>query len=229
MCGRFTLRTPALEIAETFALATVPEQLVLKFNIAPTTQVATIRLEHSPTPGSRELVMMRWGLIPSWATDMKIGASMINARADTVATKPAFRAAFKRRWCLVVADGFYEWQVSEDDPKKKQPYFVTVDGGKPFGFAALWEFWNGPEGPVESCSIITTEPNHLMAEIHDRMPVILPRDAWSGWLNPELQNATILQELLTPYPADRMKAIPVSTYVNNVRNQGPECIAPLAS
>ena len=160
----------------------------------------------------------RWGLIPSWAKDAKIAYSTINARADTVATKPAFRAAYKKRRCLVLADGYFEWRK---EGKAKLPLLYEVDGGKPFAFAGLWEWWGGPEGennPVECCTIITTDANELAKMVHDRMPVILNADDYDAWLAGE-------EVPLVPFPSDRISARPVSTYVNNVKNQGPQCIA----
>jgi putative SOS response-associated peptidase YedK len=177
MCGRFTLRTPLTVLAEQFQFDLEgATQLSLHYNIA------AVKL----VEGDRKLTLLRWGLIPSWAKDTKIACSTINARADTVATKPAFRAAYKRRRCLVLADGYYEWlRVG----KTKQPYLYEVDGGKPFALAGLWEQWwgsgdkDGP--PLETCSLITTDANKLIQEIHDRMPVILDPVDYDAWLNPE--------------------------------------------
>ncbi|MBI5758349.1 MAG: SOS response-associated peptidase, partial [Planctomycetales bacterium] len=172
MCGRFTLRTPADELSELFS-ATLRDGLLLspRYNIAPSQLVACVR---QPPEGQRELVTLRWGLVPSWAKDAKIGYSLINARSETVANKPAFRSPFRRRRCLIPADGFFEWQAVPGS-KTKQPHYITLQGGQPFAFAGLWERWIGPDGnPLESCSIITTEPNELMKTIHNRMPVILP-------------------------------------------------------
>jgi putative SOS response-associated peptidase YedK len=169
---------------------------------------------------------MQWGLIPSWAKDTKIGYKMINARADTIATKPSFRAAFKKRRCLVPADGFYEWlRVG----KAKRPYLYEVDGGAPFALAGLWEQWWGPDNkdgpPLESFTLITTEANELASQIHDRMPVILDKGDYEAWLDPANQDSDSVQELLVPFPADRMTARPVNPIVNNARNEGPECVA----
>lgn len=168
----------------------------------------------------RELVQLRWGLIPSWAKDAKIAYSTINARADTVATKPAFRAAYKKRRCLVLADGYFEWLKIG---KIKQPIFYEVDGGQPFAFAGLWELWGGPTGnePVESCAIITTDANELAKQVHDRMPVILQPNDYDRWLACE-------DVPLVSFPSDRMTARPVNPVVNNVKNQGPDCLEPPA-
>lgn len=228
MCGRFTLRTnlnKALDqlgvemagIAEISGLAWEP-----RFNIAPTTQVLTISQKDS----KRVPVLRKWGLIPSWAKDAKVGNSLINARADGVADKPSFRSAFKRSRCLVVADGFYEWKKL--DAKTKQPYFIHMKDDRPFAFAGLSEWWKGTDPPTESATIITTDANPLMAPIHDRMPVILPPESYDLWLDPEFADKEKLLALLKPYPPKEMVATPVSTFVNSPRNQGPECVEALA-
>ena len=166
--------------------------------------------------GKRQLALFKWGLIPSWAKDAKIAYSAINARADTVATKPAFRSAFKKRRCLVLADGYVEWQK---DGKAKLPWLYELDGGKPFAFAGLWEWWGGPDGkePVESCTILTTDANELASEVHNRMPVILDADDYDAWLSGE-------EIPLVPFDSEQMTARPISTTINNVRNQGPQCV-----
>lgn len=222
MCGRFTLRTSASQLAQFFELCREPE-LAPRYNIAPSQLVAAIRFEEDRTP--REMVMLRWGLIPSWAKDRKIGNRMINARADTVATKPAFRAAFKRRRCLIPADGFYEWKKL--DAQQKQPFYITRPDGGPFAFAGLWEHWQGEAGPaVESCTIITTEANEVMEELHDRMPVILDEADYDRWLAPGRGDREKLLSLLRPCPHDVLRFIPVDTLVNNPRNNVPACIEP---
>jgi putative SOS response-associated peptidase YedK len=171
------------------------------------------------------LAMLRWGPIPSWAKDANIGNRLINARADTVAAKPSFRSAFKRRRCLVPADGFYEWKR---DGKVKQPFFIHRKDEEPFAFAGLWERWENPEDgkEVQSCSLITTEANELMAPIHDRMPVILAESAYDRWLDLD-EPVSDLQSLLKPFPANELAAYPISTYVNSPKNQGPKCIEPV--
>jgi putative SOS response-associated peptidase YedK len=212
MCGRYTLRTPLNVLAEQFLFELGDFQAVPRYNIPPTTEVLAVR-------HPRELSKFRWGLIPSWAKDAKIAYSTINARADTVATKPAFRAAYKKRRCLVLADGYFEWRK---EGKAKLPLLYEVDGGKPFALAGLWDWWGGPEGenkPVESCTIITTDANELAKQVHDRMPVILDAEDYDAWLACE-------EVPLAPFPSDRMTARPVSTYVNNVKNQGPACLDP---
>jgi putative SOS response-associated peptidase YedK len=166
--------------------------------------------------------MLKWRLIPSWVKDAKIAYSTINARAETVATKPAFRSAYKKRRCLVIADGYFEWKT---EGKKKLPYLYEIDGGKPFAFAGLWEWCREPgtEGEgIETCSLITTEANTLASEIHDRMPVILQEPDYNRWLDPGVADPA---DLLRRFPSERMSVRPVSTFVNNARNSGAECIA----
>jgi putative SOS response-associated peptidase YedK len=224
MCGRFTLRTKLNLLLSEFA-AELQEGAVWepRYNVPPTASIPAVRL----IGGKRKLGLLKWGLIPSWAKDKKIAFSTINARGDTVATKPAFRSAFKRRRCLVVADGYYEWQR---DGKVKLPWLYEVNDGAPFALAGLWEVWHGPGGsdgpPLESCSLITTDANKLAAQVHDRMPVILDPVDYAAWLDPENNDTAGLQRLLEPYDHTVMSAKPVSTFVNNARNQGPECIEP---
>jgi putative SOS response-associated peptidase YedK len=219
MCGRLTLRTKLNLLLDQFA-AELYETRTFdpRYNIAPTQEVLAIR-------HPRQLVSLRWGLIPSWAKDAKIAGSTINARADTVAEKPAFRAAFKKRRCLVLADGYYEWMK---DGKNRLPHLYELDEGRPFALAGLWEWWGGPDGnsPIESCSLITTDANELAAKVHDRMPVILPPEDYELWLDPEFQDRDKLLSILRPFPADEMTVRPVSTFVNNARNQGDACVAP---
>ncbi len=220
MCGRFALKAPPRSIQEHFH---IPETVVLspRYNIAPSQEVAVVR--HLQGNNSRQLDMLRWGLIPDWAKDMKIGYKMINGRAETLAQKPSFRVAFKKRRCLIAADGFYEWQHKG---KARQPFFVQLKTGVVFGFAGLWESWRSPDGStVESCTIITTSPNKLLREIHDRMPVIIPPEHYETWLQSTTREQT-LQELLAPYPAEKMETYRVSSEVNNPKNDTPECIEP---
>ncbi len=221
MCGRFTLRATAGVIAEQFSLfAAAP--FTPAYNIAPTQPVATVVVAF---PGfSRELVWMHWGLIPSWAKDRSVGSRMINARAESVARKPAYRAAFRRRRCLVLADGFYEWQRLDG---KKWPYFIHLRSDRPFALAGLWEHWQGPEEEtLQSCAMVTTEANELMRPIHDRMPVILPEDEYARWLDPSLDASESLLPLLRPYPSEAMAAYRVSTYVNSPTHDAPLCVQP---
>jgi putative SOS response-associated peptidase YedK len=223
MCGRFTLRAPASVVAEQFALFELPP-FTPRFNIAPSQPVPVVRLSPQQPQPRRELAWLRWGLIPSWAKDPAIGNRMINARAETVAEKPAYRAALRRRRCLVVADGFYEWQRSG---RRKQPYFIRMRDDRPFGFAGLWESWDGPDSsPIESCTLLTTEPNELLRPIHNRMPVILPADDYQRWLDPAVETGEQLVPLLRPYPAEQMTSDPVSTFVNSPANEGAKCIEP---
>ena len=214
MCGRFTLRASPSEIAEFFeVMRDLVEWVTPIFNIAPTQSILAIRADSA----GREPARLRWGLIPSWAKDTKLAATMINARAETVSEKPAYRAAFKRRRCLVPVSGFYEWQK---DGKAKIPYLISLRSSELFAFAGLWEKWHAPDGSiVESCSVLTTSANELMATIHDRMPVILLSSVYDVWLSPEVEDSGALSELLVQYPADYMHAVRVSEVVNNARNE----------
>jgi putative SOS response-associated peptidase YedK len=220
MCGRFTLTIDPAELMEHFHLNAADEPVVPRYNIAPTQNVAVV-LNESP----ERLSVVQWGLIPSWAKDPSIGAQMINARAETLTEKPAFRAAFKKRRCLVLADGFYEWR-KEADGKTKTPMYARLKTGKPFAMAGLWEVWKTPAGGARrSCTIITTEPNELMSTIHNRMPVILPRDLEADWLDDNLQ-ALALLSMLKPYAADQMQVYPVSRRVNTPANDEPALVQP---
>ena len=221
MCGRFALKAPPRSIQEHFHL---PETVALspRYNIAPSQGIAVIR--HLPGKSLRQLDMLRWGLIPPWAKDMKIGSKMINARGETLAEKPSFRTAFKKRRCLVAADGFYEWKHTGTE---KQPFYVQLKKGVVFGFAGLWESWTSPDGNiVESCTIITTSANPLLREIHDRMPVILHPEDHETWLQDSTPEIS-LQQLLTPYPAEEMEMYQVSPEVNSPKNDTPACIRPI--
>jgi putative SOS response-associated peptidase YedK len=223
MCGRFTLTDPDQGLAVQFNLPKIPD-MPPRYNIAPTQPVAAVRLAHDSQ--SRELAMLHWGLIPSWAKDPKIGARMINARSETVAEKPSFRAAFRRRRCLIVADGFYEWQKINS---AKQPFFIRLRDGQAFAFAGLWEYWQGPDdSTIQSCTLLTTQPNDLLRAVHNRMPVILSPKYYDLWLDPEVQQAAELQPLLRPYPEEEMEAFPVSRFVNRPANDDPKCIERLA-
>ena len=222
MCGRFTLTEPDVGVLlETFSLTHPPEPLPPRYNIEPTQAVATVVNEND---GSRVLRLMRWGLIPSWAKDPSIGSRMINARSETLAEKPSFRNALKRRRCLIVADGFYEWQKQPSGGKV--PMFITLKDRQPFGFAGLYETWTEPESgeSLVSCTIVTGPANEFMASIHERMPIILPADAYDLWLDPQEMNTARLLEVLKPYPADQMRAYPVSTRVNTPANDDPSLI-----
>lgn len=221
MCGRFSQSQPAEAIAKAFQLVEVPS-LTPRYNIAPTQLVGTVL--RTPECENRQFRMLRWGLIPSWAKDSKIGAKLINARAETVAEKPAFRTAFRQRRCLVLADGFYEWQQQEHK-KQKQPFYFRLSDRRPFAFAGLWEHWKDESGEeIESCTLLTTEPNELMKPVHNRMPVILDPKDYELWLNPEVKKSELLQPLLHSYPSQEMIAYPVSTAVNKPSNDTEECI-----
>ena len=219
MCGRFALIVDASVLADVFDVDP-PRELKPRFNIAPTQTIPIVR---AGVKKKRECAMVRWGLVPAWAKDAKIGARMINARGETVAEKPSFRSAIASRRCLIPADGFYEWVRTGGG---KQPHYIHFADGRPFAFAGLWERWNkGEGGPLDTCTIITTSPNELIENLHDRMPVILPPNHFEDWLEPEPLALSRLQDLLVPYPAEGMEAYPVSTYVNKPANDGPECVA----
>lgn len=221
MCGRFTLRTPAKAIATLFDLGEIPE-LRPRYNIAPSRPIAAVRQNRSR---QREFAMLRWGLVPFWADDPKIGYRTINARAETVATKPSFRAAFRKRRCLVIADGYFEWKKRDG---KKQPYFFHLNDDRPFAFAGLWEHWEGDEEKIESCTILVTEANALQQAIHDRMPVILSPHDYDVWLDPDVDGKRV-QPLLRPYPNDDLETYPVSTTVNKPQNDVEECVRPVTA
>jgi putative SOS response-associated peptidase YedK len=221
MCGRFTLRTPAGVIAEQFGVLEMP-LFTARFNIAPSQPVAVVRLrpEADGAP-RRELVMLRWGLVPHWAKDLTTGNRLINARAETLAEKPAFRSALRERRCLVVADGFYEWKR---EGRSRRPMFFRLRDDRPFAFAGLWERWAGGEqGPLETCTILTTEANDAVRPVHDRMPVILAPDNYASWLDSAIKPES-LSAFLRPYPAEEMESVPVGPYVNDARHEGAECV-----
>lgn len=212
MCGRYNLRTSATALAEIFRALDVPE-IVPRFNISPTQRVLVIRQDDH-----RRFAQIRWGLIPPWAKDAESGPPLINARAETVRDKPAFRRAFRNQRCLIPADGFYEWRKNG---KAKQPYHITMLDEKPFAFAGLWDRWDHGDGPVDCCTIVTTMANDVLQPLHDRMPAILAPGDYDTWLMGEPDTAA---GLLRPYPATLMTAYPVSATVNNARNETPECI-----
>ncbi len=219
MCGRFTLRTPQNLLVQQFLLDTAPPWQP-RYNIAPTQGIFTIRRQ--PPDGQRRADLLRWGLVPSWAEDLAIGNRLLNARAETIADKPSFRAAIKKRRCLIVTDGYYEWQKQG---KTKQPYYIRMVDERPFAFAGLWESWHPPQGDVvETCTIITTESNSITRPIHDRMPVILDAADYDRWLDPQYYDREAILQLLVPFDSPLMKLDPVSTHVNSVRHDDPECI-----
>ena len=222
MCGRFTQAQIAELDREVFKLLQVP-QLEPRFNVAPTQNAAVIRQRPN---GERVMHMLRWGLIPSWAKDPTIGNRMINARAETLATKPAFERPLRRQRCLVPVDGFYEWKRTD---RAKQPFYIRREDGTPLAVAGLWDRWRDATGEsIDSFTIITTTPNDLVAAIHNRMPAILLQDRYDVWLDSEIRDVEELRTLLGPFPAEEMTAYPVSTYVNSPKNEGPECLTPLS-
>ena len=228
MCGRFTQRLSWAELHELMDLIGPPRNLRPRYNVAPSQDVAVVRA----ADGGRNLSMLRWGLIPAWAKDPAIGYRLINARSETVPEKPSFRSAYRRRRCLIPADGFYEWQRLG---KIRQPWLFGLRDGAPFALAGLWERWTVPEGaeltgslaelgpgdPVETCTILTTAANETVAPVHGRMPVILPRDACDPWLAGD-------DVSLAPYAPDAMTAHPVSTLVNRPANDEPRCVEPVS-
>ena len=222
MCGRFVRKRSSSLLAREFGADHISDELQPSFNVAPTHDVAVI-----VSDGARQLISMRWGLVPGWATDPKIGSSLINARAETLTRKTAFRDAFQRRRCLVIADGFYEWK---NVGGVKTPLLIQLKSERSFGFAGLYETWTPPLGqPLTTCTIITTEPNELVRPIHNRMPVILLKEAEDLWLDSSLVDHHRLLDLLQPYPADEMNAYAVSSLVNSVKNDSPECIEPVSA
>ena len=219
MCGRFTLTVDPAELQENFGEYKMPARFAPRFNIAPTQPVLAI-----PNDGQNKADFFVWGLIPSWAKDPSIGNRLINARGETLAEKPSFRGSYKYKRCLILADGFYEWK-KQPGSKTKVPHFIHMKNRQPFAFAGLWDEWNSPDGSqIRSCTIVTTEPNEFMAPIHNRMPVILPSDAYAQWLDKTPQTRENLDPLIKPYPAEKMAAHPVSTLVNNPKNDRAECV-----
>jgi putative SOS response-associated peptidase YedK len=217
MCGRYTLTVDIETVAKTFGVPATLETTP-RYNIAPTQEVVTIMRNGSP-----HLAWLRWGLIPSWSKDESIGSRMINARAETLAEKPSFRSLLRSKRCLVIADGFYEWKKENGF---KTPMYIGLKSGEPFAFAGLWDHWRNPDGQqVLSCTIITTEPNELVATIHNRMPAILLPEAREEWLDPGMQDDHALTHWLAPYPAAEMTARPVSRLVNDPKREGAELIA----
>lgn len=228
MCGRYSLTTPPEVLAALFRLAQVPAWAP-RYNIAPTQQVPVVRAAGAGADAGsgRRFDVLHWGLIPAWAEEPRVGGQMINARAESAATKPVFREAFRRRRCLVPADGFYEWKKLASG---KQPYCIRRRDHEPFAFAGLWERWRGSDAypPIESFTILTTEPNTLLRQLHDRMPVILVPDDFDLWLDPSVQDPERLGALLSPSPEERLVAYPVSTRVNRPANDEPSCLEEVA-
>jgi putative SOS response-associated peptidase YedK len=221
MCGRFTLTTDIQTVAQTFnASVSASLQTAPRYNVAPTQDVVSVM-----NNSQRHLEMLRWGLIPSWAKEESVGSRMINARAETLAEKSSFKKLLHNRRCLIVADGFYEW-AQQPGTKSKTPMYITLKDHQPFAFAGLWDSWRTPDGQqLRTCTIITTEPNELMATIHNRMPALLLPDALTSWLDPSVQDEQELRDLLRPYPTELMVARPVSRLVNNPKYDSAELIA----
>jgi putative SOS response-associated peptidase YedK len=229
MCGRFTVTQPdPAQITQQFHLTALPAQIAAalhpRYNIAPTQPVLAVSQN---AQGENELSFMHWGLIPSWSKDVTIASKMINARSETLAEKPSFRVAFSKRRCLILADGFYEWKTDPD--QRKSPYRITLQNGELFAFAGLYEYWTEPSGglKITSCTLITTEPNALMATIHHRMPVILNPEQYGQWLDYQTTDSKKVAPLLTQYPADQMRLYPVSREVNQARNDHAGLVQPL--
>jgi putative SOS response-associated peptidase YedK len=222
MCGRFTLTVDPGQLQEAFPGLQGTEHIGTHYNIAPTQPVAVV-----PNDGKNSLDFYVWGLIPSWSKDPQIGNRMINARAETLAEKPSYRIAYRRRRCLILADGFFEWR-QEPGSQGKTPMYIQLKTRAPFAFAGLWDHWQSPDGSqIYSCTIITTKPNSLIEKIHNRMPVILPQTAYTDWLSPNDMEPKALDRYLVPYAAEEMVAYPVSRSVNNPANDTPECIQPV--
>lgn len=225
MCGRFAFHSPHETVVQLFALGADAPHVPPRWNIAPSSGIAAVR---AAAGGGRELVLLQWGLVPSWAKERSIGQRLVNARVETLRDKPAFRAAFRRRRCLVVADGYYEWRALG---AAKQPYLIEAQDRAPFGMAALWECWRDPasDALLESCVVITRESAGVVREIHGRMPVIVAPQDHAAWLDPANDDPDALEALLAATPGVPLAAQPVSRRVNNPRNEGPELAAPLAA
>jgi putative SOS response-associated peptidase YedK len=225
MCGRFVQTQDAENYGAYFSVDVIKTDAVLRsWNVAPTKQVYAVA-EHD---GERQLGTFGWGLVPFWAKDRKIGARLINARVETASEKPAFRDSFKARRCIIPADGFYEW---ERRPGGKLPHYIYASGPHPLALAGLWSLWKDPDSgeSVRTCTIITGEPSNVVAPIHDRMPVMLPRSVWDAWLDPEVRDPADIRRLVEHLPVPDLEEHPVSTLVNRVANDVPELTAPLAS
>lgn len=220
MCGRFSQRSPSKKIAKKFEVEEVPP-LFERYNVSPAQAVLAVR----ESSEGREATFLKWGLVPRWADDPSIGNKLINARSETVAEKPSFREAFVRRRCLVPAEGFYEW--SRHGGGRKQPLYFHMRDGEPFAIAGLWERWERGDEPLETCTLLTTEANELLAPHHDRMPVIIRPEEYEVWLDAGVRSADLTRTLLRPYPHEEMSVYAVSLLVNNPANEGPRCAEPL--
>lgn len=221
MCGRFSLIESVHELQQQFEFD-ISAKLEPRFNIAPSQEVFSIISDGKKRRGG----MLRWGLVPHWAKEAKIGYKMINARAEGINEKPSFREPFRKKRCLIIADGFYEWKKVDD---RKQPYRFIMKNGKPFAFAGLWETWKKGDAPLHTCTIITTTPNAVTEDVHDRMPVILKRTDYARWLDPSNQAVDELKSLLVPYPAEEMELYAVSELVNSPKNDVADVLSPLNS
>ena len=222
MCGRYALKTSVPEIARILGAVT-SEEFAPSYNVAPSRHVPICR---AGGEGVRELTLLRWGLVPHWAKAVNERYRMINARAETVAKKPAFRTPFRKRRCLVPADGYFEWKAG---PQRKQPYFIHRSDESPMFLAGLWDRWEmGEDGPLDSFAIVTTSASADVAGVHDRMPVLIDADNHDFWLDPEIQDSHRLLPLLEPHSGKDLMLTPVSTFVNNPRNDDPRCIEPVA-
>lgn len=219
MCGRYTLQDAIEFLEKVFGFSNLSD-LKPRYNIAPSQNVLVVRC----LEGKNEAGWLRWGLIPSWAKDTTMSARMINARAESLEEKPSFKNAFKKRRCLIIADGFYEWHKTAST---KQPYYIKMSDSKPFAFAGLWEKWSHKDEVIESCTIVTTQANLLLASIHDRMPVILNPQDYKTWLNPAEENINTFKSLLRPYAEEKMVMYSVSNIVNSAKNDIKDCISPL--
>ncbi|WP_113703855.1 SOS response-associated peptidase [Nonomuraea lactucae] len=239
MCGRYASARKKHELLEEFQVeldADPDKELGPDYNVAPTKNVYAVlsRVPKEAERAVRQLRVVKWGLVPAWAKDPSIGARMINARIETVAEKPSFRQAFAKRRCLLPADGYFEWMPVEGDKKKKQPYFIRPEDGGLLAMAGLYEFWKDPsradDDPLKwlvTCTVITTDAEDELGRIHDRMPMMIEPERWAEWLDPKLTDTGEASRLLVPADSGRLVAVPVSTDVNNVRNNGPDLIKPL--
>ncbi|MFI6597766.1 SOS response-associated peptidase [Nonomuraea sp. NPDC050536] len=239
MCGRYASARKKHELLEEFQVeqdGDPDKELGPDYNVAPTKNVYAVlsRVPESAERGVRQLRILKWGLVPAWAKDPSVGSRMINARAETLAEKPSFRSAFAKRRCLLPADGYFEWMPVEGDKKKKQPYFIHPEDGGVLAMAGLYEFWKDPtrddDDPLKwlvTCTVITTDAEDDLGHIHDRMPMMIERERWAEWLDPQMTDTKTASGLLVPAQSGRLTAVPVSTEVNSVRNNGPELIEPL--
>lgn len=221
MCGRFTLTDEIIHLQEQFQFE-FDGEYTPRYNIAPGQMILAVGSNGQRRKGN----MLKWGLIPYWAKEEKIGYKLINARAESIDERPSFKQAFRKRRCLILANGFYEWKKTEID---KQPYRFIMKNKQPFALAGLWETWRKGDKPVHSCTIITTTPNGVTKDVHDRMPVILPTETHDLWLDPTYEDIQHLKSLLVPFPAEGMEKYPVSSLVNSAKNDSAECMAPINS